>query len=230
MLLIIHVATAWPPAQLNNRLSSHLHTCPRDCAATPVILCLQLRKLRVCCCESGLCFFRVWLRSCPNDKAGTLPEQGLGSEEPSARPTWRAKFLHEVLHKQATTCLCPTALLPEVQPLQHEKRCRKPTRTSRGLLEAGNATGGSGAVASCRPRKTGKSAPKALEMVSTSAPAPKRAFLAMNHERSAATLAPSTITSAQVMGGTGMPAAVVSYLHHSAMYPTQDCHGLQPYP
>ena len=56
-------------------------------------------------------------------------------------------------------------------------------------------------MASMRPRFNGKSAPKAEEMVSMSAPAPSLALLATTHDCSADTLAPSTIVSAQLIGG-----------------------------
>ena len=60
---------------------------------------------------------------------------------------------------------------------------------------------GSGSEASMRPRFTGKSAPKAEEMVSMSAPGPSLTLFAATHDSSAETLAPMTIVSAQLMGG-----------------------------
>lgn len=55
-----------------------------------------------------------------------------------------------------------------------------------------------------RPRLTGKSAPKAEDMVSISAPGPSLTLFAATHDSSAETLAPITSVSAQLMGG--MPA------------------------
>ncbi len=66
---------------------------------------------------------------------------------------------------------------------------------------SGKRPAGSGPEASVRPRFTGKSAPKAAEMVSMSAPGPSLRFLASTHDSSAETLAPSTIVSDQLMGG-----------------------------
>ena len=66
---------------------------------------------------------------------------------------------------------------------------------------SGKRPAGSGPEASVRPRFTGKSAPKAAEMVSMSAPGPSLRFFASTHDSSAETLAPSTIVSDRLMGG-----------------------------
>lgn len=76
----------------------------------------------------------------------------------------------------------------------------KRTLTWMGDADLGGTLPAESAVAlSWRPSTTGKSAPNAEDMVSMSAPAPRRDAFAALHEDSAATLAPSTIRSAHVM-------------------------------
>ena len=74
-----------------------------------------------------------------------------------------------------------------------------------------------------RPRFNGNSDPKAEEMVSMSAPGPSLRLFATTHDSSAETLAPSTIVSAQLMGG--MPAGCHGSLFHATVIPPclEDC-------
>jgi hypothetical protein len=163
------------------------------------------------------CFCRIRLGSCPQDKGWAIPEQGLWSEEAPSSRARGAQFRQKRLYKGASTltkfCMsgnCSTLRLFEAHKVAEEGV----TLTSRGVADlSGIRPGGSAVMLSWRPRTTGKSAPNAEEITSMSAPNPRRAFLAALHDASAPTFAPSTIRSAQVIGG--IPASGSTVLAHA---------------